>query len=509
MAVAAYFKSTKDTRFFKTAFETLTAALDTLKDYKKSIKSLKQASTLQASLRMADPGRVQVDQKVFMEVSSELGRQSQVMLTLRLMQLMCEGQFQPLQDMMTKQPVDTASFDLLRKCIDFIETIQVLLFDSLAFNTGSLAILCMQVVETISETVQGPNLHNQKYLLSSKFLAVVNRVLSTLMYVPLQGSMRCVKGEKFSVSDLKCWLKTSLLNCCHAILEGVGDAKRSSRALEFFELRNFESQIVTMGQLLGLVDVDKNGYGPAMGHRRYSSRSSVNIFSTTFRLLKQGSSSESLSTRIDQTSKTSGSTGLSSTMHFAKGWEHAIERELFATYFLVVVMGEHDESGAVADWLSSLEKAHPKLYKHLVSHSSHVEIARSSGELAGVVEKVYFCIDQQVLDLTSNIDFRERTQKYIFGVPRGNPVEKARVFLSKSKKVLHTVSILSEIATSDRFGLTRFLSQRRDLVDSTARRFACLPSASPAHLSCERARTHACTHTHTHLRFCIDTGSQS
>ena len=251
-AVHDYFVTTKDTRFFKSAHDTMSACIVSLKDFKKSLKAMKKRD------QKDNDGAVLLDGVNPMSLkkeSEEFGRKSEVMLTLRLLQLMCEGQYKPMQDMMLKQPVDTASFDMLRKCVDLVELIQPLLNDSLSFGTGNLTVLFMQLVETISETVQGPHHQNQNIVLSSKFLAVVNRVFSTLTYSPVDSSMRVIEGMGGSVNDLKCWLKTSVLNCCHAILEGVGDEKRSSRALEFFELRNFEIQMVSIGQLLELVDI--------------------------------------------------------------------------------------------------------------------------------------------------------------------------------------------------------------------------------------------------------------
>ena len=76
------------------------------------------------------------------------------------------------------------------------------------------------------------------------------------------------------------------------------------------------------------------------------------------------------------------------------------------------------------------------------------------------------------MELTSNEDFKTRTDEFIFDVPRENPQEKAKVFLQKSKQVLLMVSLLRGMTESDVFGLSNFFVQRRDLVDALARRLA-------------------------------------
>lgn len=468
-AVYDYFVTTKDTRFFKSAHDTLGSCMENLKDFKKNLKRLKKNDHSDDM----DGGRSHPS--VIMAECAAFGRKSEVMITLRLIQLMCEGQYRPMQDMMFKQPVDTASFDLLRKCIDLVETLHPLLNESLSFNMGDLTVLVMQVVETISETVQGPNFQNQKYILSSKFLAVVNRVFSTITYSPVDASMKVVDGMGGSINDLKCWLKTSLLNCCHAILEGVGDEKRSSRALEFFELRNFEIQMVSIGQLLELVDIgavslstslnsvpNQQILQPMVGRR--SSLRAPNLM-TRVRSFDAKRPSTVAPEKAERDIKL-----IVSTLHFAKGWKAALENELFSMYFLLVVMAEHDSSGAVHDWLLLQKREYPTLYKYLIEHSSHVELSREGED--SPTEKVYFRMDSKVIELTKNEDFKARTDTFIFDVPRENPHEKTKVFLQKSKQVLLMVSLLRGMTGSDVFGLSEFFVQRRDLVDSTARRLA-------------------------------------
>lgn len=203
-------------------------------------------------------------------------RQSLVMFVLRMIQLLCEGQYTPMQDLIANQPEHAASYDLLGKCVELVEAAQPLLSDSLALNDGHLSILTMQCVETLSEAVQGPNRSNSRSLLASNFLAAINRCITSLAYVPLPHDRRMVTGKECSSNDIRIWLRGSMLSCCLAMLEAVNDPDLPRQMREFFELRNITYEMASNGMLLGIIDAPPKAKGGNRGGGGYAAVGSIN-----------------------------------------------------------------------------------------------------------------------------------------------------------------------------------------------------------------------------------------
>jgi hypothetical protein len=203
-------------------------------------------------------------------------RQSLVMFVLRMLQLLCEGQYTPMQDLIANQPEHAASYDLLGKCVELVEAAQPLLSDSLALNDGHLSILTMQCVETLSEAVQGPNRSNSRSLLASNFLAAINRCITSLAYVPLPHDRRVVTGKECSSNDMRIWLRGSILSCCLAMLEAVNDPDFPRQMREFFELRNITYEMASNGMLLGIINAAPKAKGGNRGGGGHAAVGSVN-----------------------------------------------------------------------------------------------------------------------------------------------------------------------------------------------------------------------------------------
>lgn len=86
-------------------------------------------------------------------------------------------------------------------------------------------------------------------------MAVANRIFSSVVYTEASGAVQ--RNEALgsaSNNDLKVWFKTSVLNCCISLFEGIKDQKVPSQMLDFFELKNLVSQLVVNGRLVGLVE---------------------------------------------------------------------------------------------------------------------------------------------------------------------------------------------------------------------------------------------------------------
>lgn len=87
---------------------------------------------------------------------------------------------------MTQQRASATSYDLLRSCVDILETLQPMLQSTQTKKNMDMLVLAVQTVNTISSMIQGPHEANQKALLSTTFLSTVNRLLAGVVYVAEQ-----------------------------------------------------------------------------------------------------------------------------------------------------------------------------------------------------------------------------------------------------------------------------------------------------------------------------------
>lgn len=119
-----HLRSHHDTLFFQHMRGAIDAAIDALKDFKKSLHRMKQKHA--ANVQNSAGGAVYVSEASSggsagigdeLETFSGFGRQSYVLLALRLIQLMCEGQYAPMQDLVVRLCVSVSVFVSLHERI--------------------------------------------------------------------------------------------------------------------------------------------------------------------------------------------------------------------------------------------------------------------------------------------------------------------------------------------------------------------------------------------------------
>ncbi len=72
--------------------------------------------------------------------------------------------------------------------------------DAMWLNDGELLVLFMQIVDTLSEAVQGPNRLCQRAVLSSNFLAVANRCVGLYAYICTCMRVKCITNFILAIS---------------------------------------------------------------------------------------------------------------------------------------------------------------------------------------------------------------------------------------------------------------------------------------------------------------------
>ncbi len=122
-------------------------------------------------------------------------------ILIRMLQLMCEGHFQPNQDIMREQPNNFVQVNLLD---DFVSYLQAL--DGIKCRTSTVAAL--RVGATILEVIQGPCVGNQDHFaLNTELLETLNR---KMRHQPVND---CVEEEEIE-------LKKTAVDIFQALLEG-------------------------------------------------------------------------------------------------------------------------------------------------------------------------------------------------------------------------------------------------------------------------------------------------
>lgn len=74
----------------------------------------------------------------------------------------CKGQYTSLQNMMLEQNRTGNSFNVVQRLVDLFEALQPLISLSLAHDNGDIALLAIQLLDTLKELLMGPNEKNQR-----------------------------------------------------------------------------------------------------------------------------------------------------------------------------------------------------------------------------------------------------------------------------------------------------------------------------------------------------------
>jgi len=478
-AITVFFKTHKRTSFFRVAHETLVATKDSLKDLKRMLKpkSKAHAKTLSRSVSEHESSLklFSFDANGNKSDTSVIGRESQVMLLLRMLQLMCAGQYGPLQDLMQKQSSLAISFNLVRACTTLLGAVQPLANNIAGEkDPSSFLVLQTQLLATLCDMVQGPNLENQKEILASSALFDVNRIFSSIKYIQydmlgvrtsvdaaltldnsthhshsvlgrdstqeqqMRNSREFVASAHTDptrkstsmqyivhLNTLIELLKMEALKLCLAFFDSVLDPEIPTRMLGFFDVSNLVSQIVTNGELLGLTSDKKS-----------STKSQR-------RALKEDHD------RL---------VGL-----FSEGYEQRLRTEMLRHYHLLRYLKYYEQGDQVSAQLKRIKDVLPVLYTYLKCHTTCAEVSRAlsldaSGHQMIVgkddgndikhVERVFFPVSEHMVSLVESKGFKVQWHKILWDLPHTKQNEKHKQLISKMRQTLAMAQWLQTVATN-------------------------------------------------------------
>ena len=124
-------------------------------------------------------------------------------LLLRFLQLCCEGHFKELQDFLREQ-------DYMRGSINLLKEIKACAYGVCSRISGRTAELATQILETITEFVQGPNVVNQHVIGDASFFKCVNMMMQN----PCVG---CTTSQRRNLKVSCTRLLLSILEGCKAV----------------------------------------------------------------------------------------------------------------------------------------------------------------------------------------------------------------------------------------------------------------------------------------------------
>jgi hypothetical protein len=142
---------------------------------------------------------------IVLEEDAELDLPEDIVI-VRFLQLMCEGHFQPNQDILREQPSNEASINLLDDFVGYLNCVS-----RLPCRTSTNA--ASRIAATILEVIQGPCEKNQIYfVLSTELIETLNRVMRSK---PVRD---CVAVDEYE-------LKKTGIDILQGLLEGQGGKK--------------------------------------------------------------------------------------------------------------------------------------------------------------------------------------------------------------------------------------------------------------------------------------------
>lgn len=157
--------------FFQTVWEILSDCLASIKTCKRSIKKQNRNAAVSDSEFWLDYAT---------QLEQSFGKKSVGMMALRLLQIMCAGQYAPLQDLLSKQ--GNRSRNILKLVLEIFVCMQPIIEYSLTLSISSLAAFAIQCLATILDAARGAHAANREEILDSELFASFNRLFSSSWY---------------------------------------------------------------------------------------------------------------------------------------------------------------------------------------------------------------------------------------------------------------------------------------------------------------------------------------
>eukprot|EP00798_Chlamydomonas_sp_ICE-L_P025884 gene25884-11559_t len=154
---------------------------------------------------------------------------------LNCMQSMGNGQFRPIKKLLQSQPQPV---DMLLEAVNLLNVLQNHVQDSFSSGDDSVPNLMVDVLEFLTEMVQGPCPSNQLVLASvqTNLLAICNRIFGYIEYV---FHRLLIKPR---VASMKCKIKRATLNLLISMLEGLSNDEVAQRCSDVLDWTAVEKQ---------------------------------------------------------------------------------------------------------------------------------------------------------------------------------------------------------------------------------------------------------------------------
>ena len=331
----------------------------------------------------------------------------------------------------------------MRTCTTLLEAVQPLASNvRVDEDDGLFFTLQIQILATLCDMIQGPNIQNQKDILESSVLSHVNRIFSSINYVtnaPQKGV-----SELSTTKDLNskiALLKWEAIKLCLSLAYSVLEPDVPKRMLAFFDVSNFFTQMVNIAEIIGIIE-------------------------------DSDVSSEAERVKLHES------------LH-AEGYKERLRTEMLGYWHLLRYLKRYEDGDEVSKTLKRVKEEHHHLYTYAESHTCSVEInrplcldksgltleAKDDGKTVKHIEKVYFPVSEHMRSLVDSNGFKFYWKNIIWNLPHTKTKLKHKTFVSEMRKTLAMATWLQQLASHE---VGSFLMRKREHLRSTQLRVAWL-----------------------------------
>ena len=416
MALLKFLQRTQNSEFFYRLSCNIKEGCNHVKDWMKFVRTQKEMATR----------RTKRSGGAMNAVNPAAAAMGGTCITMRFLQMMCEGHNLEVQDFIRDQNSNSISYNLVGEAIVLLTQIALAFRFAIDNRVMDLFPMLIQVMDFITETMQGSCLANQDECSSNAAMSTYSSLIQECKYINGEGSEDedtvTVAGEDMTIRMIKCEVKTAVMTLLFSILE-----------------ENYEDRITTHFtsniQPSMLLDDIIMSLDPETGALAMET--------------KQGGG---------ETHNFDGE-GASTDGPDASGAD-AIRDQGRKAYLVLKMMEDRvaDEEHPVRVAVQNLKKS-TAVNKICTETCGQIEILRNKK-----VYRTHFITPDFVIEIKKRMVFFKRCQEKFEAVPRSNPDEKV-VVMNKNMKVLvaeldHMNALVTDERTRDLVAYSDFVQDK-------------------------------------------------
>jgi len=372
-----------------------------------------------------------------------------VSLALRFLQLSMEGHYLGFQNLLREQESNRVSYNILNSSTELLSVLEASLQFCFENKNSTIFPLFVQLLEFMTESMQGSCFPNQCDLSSNQSAMVYDRILKTTSFASNaefddQILKTGTSGEPITIRSAKCILRSSLVTTIVSILEDNYDLKLGQRMLS---------------------NIDASALGALI----------VSVYDGFY--IEDELESDSVLQVMEN-----------SDMSEADVDEDGVKEHALQTYCLLKYLQDREspELGPVYFTMKGL-KAKKDIYAECTKWTTSIEVARNHWTASPdsdpvAMMRVHFKIPDFCLQIQTRDVFKKHCEKTMLAIPRSNPVEKVLKMLGQLNTLTHEMDhmygLVSNTTMYSEYIDTKLIVERCDWIQNKPLLFALITMAS-------------------------------